>query len=96
MVAAEHDEPSPGPQCAEGPERDWATERVEHDVDALAAGQLAHSRQEVLVAVVDRDRAEPLDGGHVARGTGPEEAKPRQCSQLELGDADPSGSAVYE
>ena len=64
-VAAEHDKPSAGPQRAEGAKRQRATEPVEHDVHAVA-GQLADPSQEVLVPIVDRDRAEPLDRGAVA------------------------------
>ena len=42
-LAAEHDEPAARPQRAEGAQRQRAAERVEHDVHAFAAGQLAPS-----------------------------------------------------
>ena len=92
---AEHDEPSAGPQRAEGAQRQRAAEPVEHDVHAVA-GQLAHPRQEVLVAVVDRHRAEPLDRGAVARRAGPVHAKPGQRAELEDRGAHPAGRAVHE
>ena len=41
------------------------------------AGQLAHPSQEVLVAVVDSHRAEPLDRGAVASRSRPEEREAR-------------------
>ena len=65
VLAAVDDEPSAGPQRAEGAKRHRATERVERDVHTVA-GQLTHPSQEVLVPIVDRHRAEPLDRGAVA------------------------------
>src|SRR5205823_4105712 len=79
-VAVE-DEPSAGPQRAEGAQRDLAAEPVEHDVNALS-GELPHPGQEVLMSVIDGDRAEPLDGGTVASRTGSIQANPGQRSEL--------------
>ena len=95
-VAAEHDEPAARPQRAEGAQRQRAAERVEHDVHAFAAGQLAHPSQEVLVPVFDRDRSEPLDRGEVARRARPVQAKPGRRAELERRDAHPAGRAVHE
>src|SRR5262249_19120399 len=57
-VVAEHDQPAAGPQRAERAERQRAAEPVERDVHAFL-GERADPGQEVLVAVVDRHRAEP-------------------------------------
>src|SRR5438046_3009202 len=64
-----------GPQRAEGAQRDLAAEPIEHDIDAFT-GELAHPGQEVLMLVVDRHRAEPLDRSAVASRTGAVEPKP--------------------
>ena len=92
---AVHDKPSAGPQRAEGAQRRLAAEPVEHDVDAVS-GELAHPRQEVLVAVVDRHRAEPLHRGTVAGEAGPVHAKPGDRAELEDRGAHPAGRAVHE
>ena len=42
---------------------------IEHHVHTLAPGQPADPSQEVLIAVVDRHRAEPLDRCHVVGRT---------------------------
>jgi hypothetical protein len=72
---AEYDEPSARPQCAKGAKRQRAPEPIERNIHAVA-GQLTHPGQEVLVAVVDRNRAEPFDRGAVASCCRPVEAKP--------------------
>src|SRR5205823_10697691 len=92
---AVHDEPSAGPQRAEGAQRDLAAEPVEHDVDAFSR-ELADPGQEVLMLVIDRDPAEPLDRSNVASRTGPVHPKPNDRSELEHGRADPAGRAVHE
>jgi hypothetical protein len=92
---AVHDEPSAGPQRAEGPQRQCAAEPVEDDVHAFA-GELAHPRQEVLVLVVDRHGTDPLDSGPVARRPGPVHAKLCNRSKLEHCGAHPAGGTVHE
>jgi hypothetical protein len=54
-------------QRAEGAQRHLAADPVEHDVDTFAISQLPDPSQEVLIAIVDPDRAEPLDHLAVAR-----------------------------
>jgi hypothetical protein len=77
------DKPSAGLQRTKGTQRQRAAEPVEDDVHALA-GELAHPREEVLGAVVDCHRAEPLDHGTVASGTGP--VHPKLSHRPELAD----------
>jgi hypothetical protein len=69
-IVAVHHKPPAGPQCAVRAKRQPAAEPVEHDVDAIP-GELSHALQEVLVLIVDCDRAEPLHRASVARGAGP-------------------------
>ena len=94
-VVAVDDEASAGPQRAEGADRRRAADTVEDDVHAVA-GQLADPGQEVLVAVVDRHRAEPLDRGAVAGRRGAVEAQPGERAEFEDRDAHPPGRAVHE
>ena len=63
--AVYHDLHGRAAQGAEGAKRHRATEPVERNVHT-GAGQLAHPGHEILVAVVDRHRAEPLNRGAVA------------------------------
>src|SRR5438105_761755 len=60
-----HSTPTFGPQRAKRTNRRRATEPLEHNIHA-SPGEPAHPRQEILVAVIDRNRAEPLDRGAVA------------------------------
>jgi hypothetical protein len=58
---AEDNKPPASAQGAERAERQRSAEPVEHDIHTLAVHQVAYSREEVLVAVVDEPRAKPLD-----------------------------------
>ena len=77
-------------------QRNRTTERVGHDVDAFAVGELAYPGQEVLALVVDRDRAQRLDLRQVVGRRGPDEPKPGHGAELKHRSADPSGCAVHE
>src|SRR2546423_5019419 len=75
-----------------------ATERVEDEVDALAAGQVQDPGDVVLGAVVDRVRAALLPENVVlGGGCGTEGHHPRyRAAQLQHRDADTAGGHVHE
>ena len=75
-----------------------AADAVEHDVDAGAAGRLAHRRREVAVAIVDRHVGAVLETAPTLLGAagGHEDAQPRLATEADRGRADAAAAAVHE
>jgi hypothetical protein len=64
---SKHDEPAAGSKCAERSQRQAAPESIQGDIDSGTAGQLTHTTEEILAVIIDRNCAEPLDHGEIAR-----------------------------